>query len=176
MKAISKQVRISPKKANIIAGIIRGKSVEEALLFLRFSQKKAGDIFYKVLHSAAANAENNFSQQKEDLIISQALVTQGPTYKRSRSGSRGRMVPLLKRTSHITVCLSASNESKSVQENEKGEKENISKDTEGSKEQKVKNSEGKKTNGTPSEKKAPSSVKTSKKVTQKKPVSSKSSS
>ena len=103
MKAVLRQIRISPKKANLIAGVVRGKSVDEALTLLKFMPKKGADILYKVVQSAAKNAENNFSQNIEELEIKKILVTKGVTYKRSNSISRGRAQPILKRTSHITV-------------------------------------------------------------------------
>ena len=103
MKAILKNVRISPKKANLVAGLVRGESVEEALTQLKYTPKKGAKILYKVIASAAANAENNFKQKPEKLFIKEIVVTEGPTYKRSVSVSRGRMHPLKKRTSNITV-------------------------------------------------------------------------
>ncbi|MBU2524282.1 50S ribosomal protein L22 [Patescibacteria group bacterium] len=103
MKAILRQVRLSPKKANLVAGIIRGKKVEEALNLLKFTPKKGAKILYKVIASATANAENNFKQDKKNLSITEIVVNEGPTYKRSMPCSRGRVHPILKRTSHITV-------------------------------------------------------------------------
>lgn len=107
MKAILRQIRISPKKANLVAGMVRGKGVSEALSMLKFMPKKGAKILYKVVHSAASNAENNFGQNKSDLKIKQILVTKGTTYKRSNPISKGRANPILKRTSHITVEVEA---------------------------------------------------------------------
>ena len=103
MKAVLRRTRISPKKANLIAGMVRGKSVNEALNILKFVPKKGADILYKVIHSAAYNAKNNFSQSIDDLIITKILVTKGPMYKRTMPVSRGRAHAILKRTAHITV-------------------------------------------------------------------------
>jgi len=103
MKAALRQVRLSPKKANLIAGTVRGKAVNEALGLLKFMPKKGAKILYKVVHSAAYNAKNNFKQNLDDLIITKILVTKGMTYKRSVPISRGRMHPILKRTCHIIV-------------------------------------------------------------------------
>jgi large subunit ribosomal protein L22 len=103
MKAVLRGIRISPRKANLIAGMVRGKSVKESLNILKFTPKKAARILYKVVHSAAYNAKNNFKQDLDDLIITKILVTKGPTLKRSLPVSRGRSHPILKRTSHITV-------------------------------------------------------------------------
>lgn len=105
MKAILRQVRITPKKAQIVAGMIRGKKVSDALDFLKFTPKKAAKILYKVVASAAANAKNNFKQNFDHLYISEIYVTAGATYKRSMPVSRGRAHPILKRTAHIVVHL-----------------------------------------------------------------------
>jgi large subunit ribosomal protein L22 len=77
--------------------------VNEALALLKFMPKKGANIIYKVVHSAAYNAKNNFKQSIDDLFITKLLVTKGPTYKRSLPVARGRTHPILKRTSHITV-------------------------------------------------------------------------
>ncbi|MFH0838232.1 MAG: 50S ribosomal protein L22 [Patescibacteria group bacterium] len=103
MKAYLRKIRISPKKANLVAGMVRGKKVKDALVILKFMPKKGADILYKVVHSAALNAKNNFKQSIDELYITQILVTKGPTYKRSIPISRGRVHPIGKRTSHITV-------------------------------------------------------------------------
>ncbi|MCK5609105.1 50S ribosomal protein L22 [Candidatus Pacearchaeota archaeon] len=103
MKAILRQTRISPKKANLVAGTVRGKKVSEALALLKFMPKKGAKIIYKVVQSAASNAKNNFKQPMDELVVTKILVTKGTTYKRSLPISRGRMHPILKRTSHITV-------------------------------------------------------------------------
>ncbi|MBN2095801.1 50S ribosomal protein L22 [Candidatus Peregrinibacteria bacterium] len=103
MKAVLRRIRISPKKANLVAGLVRGKTVKEALAILKFTPKKGAKILYKVLHSAASNAKNNFKQSMDDLVVSKILVTKGPTYKRSVPISRGRVHPIRKRTCHITV-------------------------------------------------------------------------
>jgi len=103
MKAILRKIRISPKKANLVADIVREKKVSDALATLKFMPKKAAKIIYKVVQSAAANAKNNFKQSPDDLFITRLLVSKGPTYKRSLPISRGRTHPIRKRTSHITV-------------------------------------------------------------------------
>lgn len=103
MKAILRKIRISPKKANLVAGMVRGKSVTQALEILEVMPKKGARLLYKVVHSAASNAKTNFKQSIEELYIQKILVTKGPTYKRSLPISRGRAHPILKRTAHITV-------------------------------------------------------------------------
>ena len=124
MKAIAKQVRISPKKANLVAGLVRKKNAMQALDILKFTPKKGAKLLYKVLHSAIANAENNFKQNKEALLINEIVVTEGPTLKRSVPISRGRVHPILKRTSHITITVGieeGKEEPKSVKEAKKEE-------------------------------------------------------
>lgn len=105
MKAIARHIRISPKKANLVAGLVRRKNAQEALDILKFTPKKAAKILYKVINSAIANAENNFKQKKDDLVIKEIVVTKGITMKRSLPISRGRVHPILKKTSHITVTV-----------------------------------------------------------------------
>jgi large subunit ribosomal protein L22 len=105
MKAIYRRARISPKKANLVAGLIRGMSSTEALNTLKFTPKKGADLLHKTLKSAIANAENNTAQDKEKLVIKQILVSPGPVFKRGIPVSKGRMHPILKRNSHITIEL-----------------------------------------------------------------------
>jgi len=107
MRAILRQIRITSPKANLIAKMVRGKNVVEALDFLKFVPKKGARILAKVIASAAANAENNLKLEYKDLIIAKILVTEGTTYKRQRRVSRGRSYQLLKRTCHITVEVAA---------------------------------------------------------------------
>ena len=105
MQAILRQTRISPKKANLVAGLVRGKNAKEALNLLKFTPKKGAKILAKVVKSAMATAENNFKQNPDNLYIKEIIVNEGTTYKRSISCSRGRMHPILKRNSHITVKI-----------------------------------------------------------------------
>lgn len=122
MKATLRRIRISPKKANLVAGMVRGKKVNDALALLKFMPKKGAKVLYKVIHSAASNAKNNFKQSMDDLVIAKILVTKGPTYKRSLPISRGRVHPILKRTSHITVEVAPLEEKKAAKEVKKEEK------------------------------------------------------
>ena len=105
MKANVRHIQISPKKANVVVGIVRGKSVGEALDFLKVANKKAADILYKVVASAVANAENNEGKRSENLIVKSAFVTKGRVLRRGVPASRGRVSPLKKRSSHIFVEL-----------------------------------------------------------------------
>lgn len=106
MKSSVRNVRISPKKLNVIAFIIRGMSAQQALDTLRFMPKKGATIVYKVLKSAVENAVHNDNQDIKDLKISSVVVTQWMMYKRINPVSRGRAHRILKRTSHVDISLS----------------------------------------------------------------------
>lgn len=104
-RAVAKHIRISPRKARQVVDLVRGKSVGEALNILRFMPNKAATPIYKVVESAAANAENNFDMNRDDLYVSKIFVDEGPTMKRIRPRARGMADRIRKRTSHITVVL-----------------------------------------------------------------------
>lgn len=106
-KAITKYVRISPRKARLAADLIRGVPVEEATLQLQYCNMKAGRLLKKTLDSAVANAETQLEARKEHLIVSEVRVDEGPTFKRAKPRNRGGRHPILKRTSHFTVVVSA---------------------------------------------------------------------
>lgn len=103
MKSVTSNIRISPKKLNLVAEMVRRKPVVQADSILRFTTKKASEIVRKALASAVANAENNFKQDKEQLYIEEIVVGKGPTLKRFNPVSRGRAHPILKRMSMITI-------------------------------------------------------------------------
>jgi large subunit ribosomal protein L22 len=105
MKANAKNLRISPKKLRVIAEIVRGMKAEEALKFLKFAPKKGADLMYKIVHSAIHNATHNDSQSASDLYIDSLIINKGIVYKRGRPVSRGRMHPILKRTSNVKLEL-----------------------------------------------------------------------
>ena len=105
MKAYWKNIRISPKKLRVVAEIIRGQKATEALNFLKFAPKKWADLLYKILASAIANAENNDNQKVDTLYIGSLIINKGIVYKRWNPVSRGRMHPILKRTSNIKLEL-----------------------------------------------------------------------
>ena len=106
MKASVRNIRISPKKLNVIAYIVRGMSAKEALDTLRFMPKKGANIVYDVVKSAVHNAEHNDSQKLEDLRVASISVTQGLVYRRINPISRGRAHRILKRTSNVDLTLS----------------------------------------------------------------------
>lgn len=105
MKAYGKNIRISPKKLRVIAEVIRSMNIDEALNFLKFAPKKGADLMYKILASAVANAINNDSQKLENLKLGTLSISKWIVYKRWNPVSRGRMHPILKRTSNIILEL-----------------------------------------------------------------------
>ena len=105
-KAHVNNIRIAPRKAQLVADLIRGKQVGEAIAILRHTPKAASPILEKLLNSAIANAEHNFQMDVSKLVVSQAFVNQGPTMKRFRPRAMGRASRINKRTSHITLAVS----------------------------------------------------------------------
>lgn len=103
--AKTKYVRISPRKARLAAALIRGKSIEEALVQLLYSNLKGGELLKKTLNSAIANAETLHSVQRRDLKVKEVRIDVGPTLKRAKSKSKGGKVPIMKRMSHFTVIV-----------------------------------------------------------------------
>ena len=100
--------QLSAQKARLVADQIRGKHVEEALDILAFSQKKGAAIIKKVLESAIANAEHNEGADVDELKVSTIFVDEGVTMKRIRPRAKGRADRILKRSCHITVKVSDS--------------------------------------------------------------------
>ncbi len=119
MKAIGRQLRITSKKLNLIADLIRNKEAQNALDILKFTPKKGARILRKIVHSAVANAENNFKQESGSLYVKEVIVTEGSTLKRSISISRGRVHPVLKRMAHATVILGVRDEAEGAKKSAK---------------------------------------------------------
>jgi large subunit ribosomal protein L22 len=105
VSATLRHARISPQKCRLVADLVRGLPVEQALQTLTFSNKKASGMVQKVLESAIANAEHNEGADIDELTISAICVNEGPTMKRFRARAKGRGNRILKRTSHITVTV-----------------------------------------------------------------------
>ena len=103
--ATLKNARISARKVKIVADLIRGKKVSEALAIVKFAPKASAEIIEKLLKSAIANAENNHFMKSEDLYVAEIYANQGPTLKRIRPAAKGSAVRIRKRTSHITIVL-----------------------------------------------------------------------
>ncbi len=110
VRAVAKNIGVSPRKVRLLVDIIRGKKVEEALNTLRFIATPVAPVVAKVVKSAAANAENNFQMSPPDLKITSIYVDEARTMKRVRPGNRGRVSPILKRSSHITVIVAEQGE------------------------------------------------------------------
>lgn len=100
--------QISAQKVRLVADQIRGKTVEEALELLEFSNKKGADLVKKILNSAIANAEHNEGADVDELKVSTIFVDEGRTLKRLRPRAKGRADRILKRSCHITVKVSDS--------------------------------------------------------------------
>jgi large subunit ribosomal protein L22 len=105
VKAEAKDVRISPQKVRRVVDLVRGKKVDEALALLKFVPTPAAREVAKVIKSAAANAENNFQMEPTALRISDIFADEGHKLKRFRPQARGRVNPILKRSTHIKVFV-----------------------------------------------------------------------
>ena len=105
IKALTKYVRISPKKAREVARQIQGMSASKAIDLLSFIPRKSAQLILKTLRSAIANAENNHDMYQESLMVQRALVHAGPKFKRHRPAARGSAHPYCKHTSHILIIL-----------------------------------------------------------------------
>jgi large subunit ribosomal protein L22 len=106
VNAIAKDVGIPSRKVKLFVDMVRGKKVDEALKTLKFMISPAAEAVAKVIQSAAANAENNFEMTPGDLKIVEIFANEGHTLKRFRPQSRGRVSPILKRSTHIVVSVS----------------------------------------------------------------------
>ena len=105
VSAVLKGVRLSPQKARLVADLVRGKKVDQALNILSFCPKKGADIIKKVVESAIANAEHNEGADIDELRVSTIYVDKGVVLKRIRARAKGRAGRITKPTCHITVTL-----------------------------------------------------------------------
>ena len=110
VRATSKYVRVSPRKARLVADQVRGKHIDDARSLLQFSPRTAADDIAKVIESAAANAEANHDLIGDEMIVAEIRVDEGPTLKRFRPRAMGRATPIHKRTCHISVALTPEDE------------------------------------------------------------------
>ena len=108
-KAHLRYIRISPRKVQIVCDLIRGKDVGTAMAILMQTPKAASEPLMKLLKSAVANAENNFSMDVEKLYVSEVFATGGPILKRMIPASKGRGYRINKRTSHVTLVVAEKN-------------------------------------------------------------------
>jgi len=104
-KARAKFVRISPKKARLVADVVRGKPLEQAKVSLQFMNKKGARLILKLLQSAQANVETTTDMDIDRLVVKRITVDEGLRFKRYRPCPMGRASRILKRTSHISVEL-----------------------------------------------------------------------
>ena len=116
MKAFIRSARIAPKKLSVIAKMVRGMPVPEALDALALTHKKAARIVELLLKSAVANAVHNDKQKEEDLVVKTVIVNQAQSYRRGVPMARGRMRPMRKFLSHIEIGLGIAEEDNAGEE------------------------------------------------------------
>lgn len=116
--ALSKGVRMSPRKVSLVASLVRGRSVADALVILEHTPKRAAKPVAKVIASAKANAVTNHKADAASLVIEHLQVTAGARIKRYRPAAQGRALPYQKKTSHIKVVLSGAEKPKKTTANE----------------------------------------------------------
>ncbi len=104
-QAVTRNIRVSPQKLNLVAQMIRGQKVGKALADLTFSRKRIAQDVKKTLESAVANAENNHSLDVDALIVSEAYVGKNLVMKRARPRARGRMARIMKPFAQLTVVV-----------------------------------------------------------------------
>ncbi len=105
VRAILRNVRISPRKVGEVAALVRGRSVDDAVVVLEHTPRRAAGPVKEAVKSARANAEHNHSFKPETLIITEISITPGPRYKRWIPAARGRARPFQRKTSHIHVTV-----------------------------------------------------------------------
>lgn len=108
--AVAKWVRIAPRKMRLVADLVRGKSVNEAINWLHFSSKRAAEPVEKTIRSAMSNllvSDEASNLDPSDLFVKTIMVDEGPTIKRWRPRAMGRATRIRKRTSHLTVVISS---------------------------------------------------------------------
>ena len=103
--ANSKKVRTSPRKVSVVASLVRGRKVADALVILEHTPRRSANDVLQAVKSAAANAEHNHSMKPDGLFISEISVTAGPRYRRFRPAARGRALRFERKTSHIHVVV-----------------------------------------------------------------------
>lgn len=105
VQAIAKGVRISPRKVQVVAALVRGRSVTDAITILSHTPRRSALAVRKTIESARANAENNHNLKADTLTITEIRIGNGPSFKRYRPASHGRALPFLRRSSHIYVTV-----------------------------------------------------------------------
>lgn len=105
VKAVAKGIKMSPRKVAVVASLVRGRSVEDALTILEHTPRRSALAVSKVIASAKANADHNHGYKPGTLQITEITVNHGPRLKRYRPAAHGRALPFMKRSSHITVIV-----------------------------------------------------------------------
>lgn len=105
VKAVAKGVRMSPRKVGVVAQLVRGRSVEDALTILNHVPRRSAEAVRKVIESAQANADHNHNLKPQTLQIVEISVTPGPRLRRYRPAAHGRALPFQRKTSHIRVVV-----------------------------------------------------------------------
>lgn len=105
VQAIAKGVRISPRKVSVVAALVRGRSVEDAITILNHTPRRSAQAVRKTIESARANADHNHNLKPDTLMITEIRVNGGPSIKRYRPASHGRALPFQRRSSHIYVTV-----------------------------------------------------------------------
>jgi len=105
VKAISKAIQISPRKVAVVAALVRGRSVNDALVILEHTPRRSAQAVAKTIMSARANADNNHNMKPDTLVITEIYVTPGPRLKRFRPVARGLAHPYQHKTSHLRVVV-----------------------------------------------------------------------
>jgi large subunit ribosomal protein L22 len=104
-RAVAKGVALAPRKVSLVASLVRGRTVADALVILEHTPKRAAKVIAKTINSAKANATNTHGILGDDLVIETLTVTAGPRLKRYKPAAMGRALPFQKKTSHITVVV-----------------------------------------------------------------------
>lgn len=105
VKASARSVRMSPRKVSVVAALVRGRTVADAITILENTPRRSATPVKKVIESARANADNNHGLKADSLVITEISVTPGPRFKRYRPAAHGRALPFQRKTSHIFVTV-----------------------------------------------------------------------
>ncbi len=105
VRAVTKFVKISPRKVRLVVDVVRGKPVQQALDVLKLMPQRSATVVYKTVKSAASNAENNYNLDITDLVITRITADDGPRRKTYKPKARGRAGPVLHRMSHVSVVV-----------------------------------------------------------------------
>jgi large subunit ribosomal protein L22 len=105
VKAVAKGVRMSPRKVGVVAALVRGRTVADALTILEHTPRRSAIAVRKTIESAVANADHNHNYRPDSLVITEISISPGPRLKRYRPAAHGRALPFQRRTSHIRVVV-----------------------------------------------------------------------